>query len=55
LNGQTLAESLAWALGCDRPAYAARVRELIPSFDGAARLTAYLAPWLGADRSRDAK
>jgi len=25
------------------------VREIIPSFDGAARLTAYLGRWLGGD------
>ena len=47
LNCQSLAESLAWALSADRPALAARVRELIPSFDGAARLTSYLSQWLG--------
>src|SRR5439155_23058305 len=38
LNGETLAAALAWALGCDRAAHEARVREMIPSFDGAARL-----------------
>jgi len=25
------------------------VRQIIPSFDGAARLTAYLSRWLGGD------
>ena len=44
-----LAEAIEWALGCDRAAHARRVREVIPSFDGAARLTAYLARWLGGD------
>jgi predicted glycosyltransferase len=46
LNAETLADGLAWALCCDRQTHARRVREMIPSFDGAARLTAYLAPWL---------
>jgi len=36
-------------LSCDRAAHARRVREVIPSFDGAARLTAYLTRWLGGD------
>ena len=44
-----LAEAIEWALGCDRVAHARRVREIIPSFDGAARLTAYLGRWLGGD------
>jgi len=55
LNGESLAESMAWALTCDRRAYAARVRELIPSFDGAARLTAYLSRWLGESCDRAAR
>jgi len=49
LNGERLAEALEWALCCDRQAHAQRVRDIIPSFDGAARLTAYLSPWLGGD------
>jgi predicted glycosyltransferase len=47
LNGETLADALEWALRSDRRAHAQRVRELIPSFDGASRLTAYLRRWLG--------
>ena len=49
LNEQLLGEALEWALCCDRPTYARRVREVIPSFDGAARLTTYLSQWLGGD------
>jgi len=49
LNGERLAEALEWALCCDRQAHAQRVRDIIPSFDGAARLTAYLSRWLGSD------
>ena len=49
LNGDRLADALEWALRCDRRAHQERVREIIPSFDGAARLTAYLSPWLGGD------
>jgi predicted glycosyltransferase len=47
LNGETLADALEWALRSDRQAHMQKVRELIPSFDGAARLTAYLRRWLG--------
>jgi predicted glycosyltransferase len=49
LSGERLAEALEWALSCDRQAHAQRVRDIIPSFDGAARLTAYLSRWLGGD------
>jgi predicted glycosyltransferase len=49
LNGHSLAEALEWALRCDRQSHARRVREIIPSFDGAAHLTAYLSRWLGAN------
>ena len=49
LNEATLAGALKWALGQDRGAHARRVREVIPSFDGAVRLTAYLSRWLGGD------
>src|SRR5437763_7291832 len=48
LTGERLAEAMEWALRCDRKAHARRVRETIPSFDGAARLTNYLSRWLGA-------
>jgi predicted glycosyltransferase len=47
LCGENLVEAIAWALSLDRGAHARRVREVIPAFDGAARLTDYLAPWLG--------
>jgi predicted glycosyltransferase len=46
LTGESLAAALAWVLGRDRQAQRRLVREVIPSFDGAARLTAYLSPWL---------
>ena len=49
LNGDRLAEALEWALSCDRAAHGRRVRETLPSFDGAARLTVYLSRWLGGD------
>jgi len=49
LAGPRLVEALRWAVGCDRRAHAERVREVIPAFDGAARLVAYLARWLGGD------
>jgi len=45
--------ALDWALHCDRECYAARVRDTIPSFDGAVRLTAYLSSWLGGSRYQD--
>jgi len=48
LNAGSLADALEWALRTDRRAHARLVREIIPSFDGAARLTAYLSRWLGA-------
>jgi predicted glycosyltransferase len=46
LSGESLAASVTWALGRDRQTQARVVREMIPSFDGATRLTAYLSPWL---------
>ncbi len=49
LTGPRLIEALRWAVRCDRRAHAARVRAVIPSFDGAACLVAYLARWLGGD------
>src|SRR6266566_3179345 len=48
-GGSKLAAALEWALRRDRAEHARRVREIIPAFDGATRLTAYLAQWLGAD------
>ena len=49
LTADRLADGLEWALSCDRGAHARRVRDIIPAFDGAARLTAYLSRWLGGD------
>jgi predicted glycosyltransferase len=46
LNGGRLAEALEWALSRNREAHAHLVREVIPAFDGAANLTAYLGRWL---------
>ena len=48
-GGAPLAAALEWALRRDRADYARLVREIIPAFDGATRLTAYLARWLGGD------
>jgi predicted glycosyltransferase len=47
LNSRRLADDLEWALSRDREAHARLVREVIPSFDGAANLTAYLGERLG--------
>src|SRR5207247_5827093 len=47
LTGKVLAASLEWALRCDRKAHERLAREIIPSFDGAARLTTYVSQWLG--------
>ena len=47
LNPASLAHALEWALRCDRQAHTQQVREIIPAFDGARRLTAYLSQWLG--------
>jgi len=49
LTGPGLAEAVEWALRCDRQAHARLVDQIIPSFDGATRLTAYLSRWLGGD------
>jgi predicted glycosyltransferase len=49
LTGSGLAEAVEWALRCDRQAHAQLVRRIIPSFDGATRLTTYLSRWLGDD------
>jgi len=49
LTGPDLGEALEWALRCDRQAHARLVAQIIPSFDGATRLTAYLSRWLGGD------
>ena len=45
-NESNLVEGLEWALGRDRRAQARRVREVFPSFDGAAELTGYLSKWM---------
>jgi len=49
LTGESLTEALEWALNLDPQAQAQRVREIVPSFDGATRLTAYLSQWLGSE------
>jgi len=49
LTDGKLARALEWALRSYPEVLAARVRAVIPSFDGAARLTEYLARWLPAD------
>ena len=41
-----LTEAIEWGLQCDRRVIAGRVREFIPSFDGATRLTQYLGRWM---------
>lgn len=49
LNGEKLAEALEWALRLDPLGHARRVREVVPWFNGASRLTAYLGQWLGKE------
>lgn len=46
VNGDNLAEALEWALQRKRVAHAQCVREVIPAFDGADRVTTYLSQWL---------
>jgi predicted glycosyltransferase len=46
LSVDALCDGLEWALGRDRESHARLVREVIPSFDGASRLTTYLSRWL---------
>jgi predicted glycosyltransferase len=46
LTPDRLVEELTWALDCDRSALLGRVRDIIPDFDGATRLTRYLGPWM---------
>jgi predicted glycosyltransferase len=46
LTAATLSAALEWALGQDPETHARRVHEVLPSFDGAARLAAYLSGWL---------
>jgi len=46
VDEENLAEALRWGLARDRRAQAQQVREVFPSFDGAAELTGYLSPWL---------
>ena len=52
LDIDKLEAALGWALTRDREAHARLVRDTIPSFDGATRLTAYLSQWLAEDRTR---
>jgi hypothetical protein len=44
---------LDWALAVDPDLHARRVRAVVPAFDGAAQLTAYLSRWLGEARFED--
>ena len=46
---ESMVEALEWALARDRRTQARKVREVLPSFDGAAQLTGYLSPWLFGD------
>jgi predicted glycosyltransferase len=46
LTPDRLVKELTWGLDCDRSALLGRVQEVIPSFDGAARLTQYLGRWM---------
>jgi predicted glycosyltransferase len=46
LSADRLAAELEWALRVDPQSHAERVRGIIPTFDGASRLTEYLAQWL---------
>ena len=52
LTGEKLLEALEWALSVDPQEHARRVREIVPSFDGASRLTAYLGQWLSKESVR---
>jgi predicted glycosyltransferase len=47
LTADSVEDALDWALARDRTEHAQRVREVVPAFDGAVRLTAYLTRWLG--------
>jgi predicted glycosyltransferase len=47
LTADSVEGALDWALARDLQDHARRVREVIPAFDGATRLTAYLSRWLG--------
>lgn len=51
LSGPHLAAALEWALGRDPVEHTRRVRWALPSFDGAARLTEHVTPWLQRDGS----
>ncbi|TMA00565.1 MAG: hypothetical protein E6J99_04120, partial [Methanobacteriota archaeon] len=48
-GGESLAEALEWALTRDPRDHARLVRKIIPSFDGASNLTAYVSRWLSDD------
>src|SRR6266571_9029276 len=45
-GGESLAQALEWALTRDPQDHARLVRKIIPSFNGASTLTAYLSGWL---------
>ena len=44
-----LSQGLEWALARDRRTQSRRIREVFPSFEGAAQLTGYLSRWLYDD------
>ena len=52
LTGERLVDALNWALSRDPREQARKVREIVGSFDGAARLTDYLGQWLGGNGLR---
>jgi predicted glycosyltransferase len=47
LDARRLVEDIKWALSLDRQDHGRLIRKIIPTFDGAANLTAYLGRWLG--------
>jgi predicted glycosyltransferase len=53
LSADSVEGALDWALAVDPDLHARRVRAVVPAFDGAAQLTAYLSRWLGEARFED--
>ena len=53
LSADTVEGALDWALSVDPELHTRRVRAVVPTFDGAARLAAYLSRWLGEGRFED--
>jgi len=52
LSGDNLANALEWALFLNQKEHAQRIQEVIPSFNGADRLTAYLGQIIEKDSVR---